>query len=295
MSKIGIGTVQFGLDYGISNQNGKTSIQEVENILTVAKELDIKYIDTAHLYGSSEEILGLSEVSKFGDYKVITKTPKFSDLILESDALYLYQTLLRSLNKLRNTSVYGLLMHDADDLLKSGSDLLYNKLLEIKQEGLAGKIGVSVYNSMQIQSIIDHYPVDIIQLPLNVFDQRLIENRMLNKLKQNNIEIHVRSVFLQGLLLMEPSALPSFFNKYKTHIVKYRNYLEQHNISPLEAALSFVSSQTTIDCVICGINNAAQLREIYAASKKKYDVNKLNLSQFALHDEKIINPSNWGI
>jgi len=292
--KIGIGTVQFGLDYGISNQKGKISKEEVKGILNVATQNGVRIIDTAAIYGNSEEILGKT-LPHNHHLSIVTKTPRFSkDYITNDDVRLMEETFLKSLSKLKLSSVYGLLIHHADDLFVVNGHLLMEKMLDIKHRGLVEKIGVSVYTGEQIDRVIDKYPIDLIQVPINVLDQRLLISGHLLQLKKAGIKIHARSVFLQGLLLMEPKAVPSYFNPIREHLLKYREYLQAHDISPLQYALQFVLQQPEIDTVLVGVCSATEVREIVSCVKNISN-SWSNYSDWAINDERFLNPTLWRI
>ncbi|MCC6544191.1 MAG: aldo/keto reductase [Nitrospirae bacterium] len=288
--KIGLGTVQFGIDYGISNQDGKTSLNEIKKILDIAMHNGISLIDTAAMYGTSEEALGktLSDGYKF---KIVTKTARFSSsTITLDDAQRLEGFFSQSLHKMKHASIYGLLIHNADDLLSKNGHLLFSKMSELKQKGLVEKIGVSVYTALQVDEILENYQIDIIQLPINVFDQRLLISGHLSKLKKRGVEIHARSAFLQGVLLMSPETLPPFFDSVREHLKNYSRIIHQHGLTPARAALGFLNNIADIDYIICGVNNHTQLKEICA---EVIPVEAIDFTSFALSDESILNPSNW--
>jgi len=288
--KLGLGAVQMGLDYGISNKNGRTIDEEVVKILEVASRNNIRIIDTAAMYGTSEEALGkaLSESHRF---KIVTKTPRFTASAITSDDVQrLENSFFQSLHKMKRASIYGLLIHNADDLLTENAHLLFAKMSELKQKGLVEKIGVSVYTALQIDEIIEKFQIDIIQLPINVLDQRLLISGHLSKLKKSGVEIHARSAFLQGLLLMPSETLPPFFDAMKEHLKNYHRTIHQHGLTPVQAALGFLISIPDIDFIICGVNNNTQLKEICAEA---VPVESIDFSGFALNDESILNPSNW--
>ncbi|HHT9112408.1 MAG TPA: aldo/keto reductase [Candidatus Wunengus sp. YC65] len=287
--KIGLGTVQFGLDYGISNSEGVTPLEEVREVLTVATRNNIRVIDTAAMYGGSEEVLGKT-LPNGNDFDIVTKTPRFDEVNTENKAEFLEQTFRRSLKKMNRTSVYGLLIHNADDLLGNTGNLIIGKMKELKEEGIVKKIGVSVYSSEQIDKILDRLDIDIVQLPINVLDQRLLMSGHLAKVKNDGIEIHARSAFLQGLLLMEPTALPSYFDFIKPHLKQYRDSLHQYRLTPLQAALSFVAGINEVDVVVCGVNNHLQLEELCGSLMS---IDPAMFSNFAIYDEDILNPSKW--
>ena len=206
-SKLGLGTAQWGMQYGVSNKQGQTSLNEVHRILKVAHSAGILLLDTASLYGNAEHALGQSNLSSF---RVITKTPKFGkELVSKADVDCLVQTFTVSLQKLGLKSAHGLLIHDVDDIFASNGSQLIDALKQLKSQGLVSKIGISVYSSSQIQKVLHCFNPDIIQLPINVLDQRLIQDGTIAHLSGLGVEVHARSAFLQGLLLMSILQLPS--------------------------------------------------------------------------------------
>ncbi|WP_371754356.1 aldo/keto reductase [Ferviditalea candida] len=291
--KLGLGTVQFGLDYGVSNKKGKTPPEEAYDILEAAHRLGIRVLDTAALYGSSEETLGHCLLPHH-NFSIITKTPQFSSPTLAPfDAKLLVDTFHQSLTRMRQKSIYGLLIHQADDLLKDNGHLLAETMVRLKQSGFVEKIGVSVYTGAQIDRILELYPVDIIQLPLNILDQRLLLSGHLSKLKKSGIEIHARSVFLQGLLLMNPAHLPEYFSPVKKHLEHFQLSMRRIGISPKQAALQFVMGIKEIDTVLCGVNNRAQLLEL--SNLARLPSEPLVPERFSISDDTILNPSKWRI
>lgn len=289
--KLGLGTVQFGADYGISNKDGKTPTAEVAAILDAATELGVRIIDTACLYGDSEDVLGRSMPSD-SRFDIVTKTPQFAKQSLdEADAQQVEDTFRSSLLRLNRPSVYGLLIHRADDLFVSGGDLLMDRLLTLKQSGLVSKIGVSVYSAHQIDEVLARFPIDLIQLPINALDQRLLQSGHLQKLKRAGVEIHARSIFLQGLLLMGLQDVPDYFSSVRERLESYHRFIEAQGLTPIQAALGFVANIPEIDQVICGVNNCQQLREICAAVQVK--VRCEDYADFAVMDEAIVNPALW--
>ncbi|WP_392534973.1 aldo/keto reductase [Nostoc sp. C117] len=293
--KLGIGTAQFGLDYGLSNNFGKTPSTEVSKILNLATLNGIHAIDTAYIYGKSEDVLG-EILSEQHNFDIITKTPQFSKATLSrDDSEFLENTFYNSLSRLRQSGIYALLVHNPNDLLVKNSHFLMEKMLFLKSQGLIKKIGVSVYTSEQIDCILSKYSIDIIQVPINVLDQRLLLSGHLSKLKTLGIEIHARSIFLQGLLLMSREDIPSYFDSIKGHLNEYHNFIKNQGFSSLEAALSFMFSIDEIDICICGVNNYQHLDEILAAMNKVELKFGKALARFSISDKSILNPSDWRI
>lgn len=288
--KIALGTAQFGLDYGISNQDGQTSLSEVAEILDAAKQFHVKVIDTAALYGNSEMVLG-NNLSSDNSFKLVTKTISIdSDSITSKDADRLESAFLVSLASLRCASVFGLLIHHAEDLLVEGGERLMERLVALKLSGRVAKIGVSVYTADQVDRLLERYELDLMQLPMNVLDQRLLAGGQLRRLKSRGVEVHVRSAFLQGILLMEPATLPAHFASVRAHLLCYHDFLKERGISPVRAALGFLASLDDIDAIVCGVNNHRQFIEICQSSAP---LPGIDFSQFALTDTAILNPSLW--
>lgn len=293
--KIGLGTAQFGLDYGISNPLGKTPVAEVKRILDVAAENGIHVIDTASLYGDSEKVIGQC-LAKNHPFNIITKTPQFNKSLFAGEESEQFKgTFYESLSRLKQASLYGLLIHNADDLLAPNGAALWEAMKDLKQEGLVKKIGVSVYSAKQIDAILEKYFIDLIQLPVNVLDQRLVRSGYLKRLKKRGVEIHARSVFLQGLLLIDPSALPDYFCSVRLHLQKYHKFIGSKNISPIKSALGFVLNLDDIDTVIIGVASLAQLEEILHACADSTEMHADDYRIFAWSDEDILDPSRWKV
>jgi len=292
--KLGIGTVQFGLDYGISNTSGKTSLKEVQSILKLATENGVDVLDTAPFYGDSESVIGrcLPEQNRF---RIITKTPCFKrSRYTAADGNTIKSAFYESLERLRLSSVAGLLIHHADNALAEGGEFLYDVLHELKSKGLVEKIGVSVYNGEQIDKLLDLYDFELIQVPVNVLDQRLVKGGELKKLKNKGIEIHARSVFLQGLLLMDPDTIHPFFNEIRLLLQKYQKFLCLNGLSFVEGAIGFVKEITEIDHIIVGVNNLKQLKDnVQSFDRTNNTLNIDSFKEFNINEPKFINPGSW--
>jgi len=289
--KLALGTVQFGMPYGVSNHQGQTPLPEVSRILQKAQAAGIALLDTAPFYGTIEADLG--RISAPSSFKIVTKTPRFMTLsITAAQVARIRPSLNQSLQALGTTRVYGLLVHIGEDLLTPGGEAIVAALKQLQTEGLVEKLGVSVYTRAQTEHILQTFTPDILQFPINVFDQQWIDGGFLNQLKSRHIELHARSIFLQGLLLMETSTLNPYFAGLRTHHQAYRNQLRQWNLTPLEAALQFVVQEKAIDRILVGVNSEDQLAEILQAyhhcSEKTVD-----MSMFRVDDESWIHPVRW--
>jgi aryl-alcohol dehydrogenase-like predicted oxidoreductase len=283
--RLALGTVQFGLDYGVSNTGGIASDEEIRAILDYAIANGVNTIDTAVMYGNSEERLGKIGID---DFNVITKLPSVP-VECYDDASWFDRITAQSLRQLDKDSIYGLLLHRPLELLNNGGENIYRHLRNLKSSGRVEKIGISVYEPAELKALIPVFDVDIVQVPFNILDRRLLDEGWLDRLAQKNIEIHVRSVFLQGLLLMEPCERHQKFDAWRSELGCYDLFIRQSGFSRLEACLSFVLSFQQITKVIVGIQSLSQLKEITYASKTVMpSIPHINLS-----DTRLINPSSW--
>jgi len=278
MKKIALGTAQFGLNYGITNHGGQVAMNEVKKILDCAKANGINTLDTASGYGDSEQILGKVGVS---GCQIITKT---EPLALGVNGVV--KSFRRSLDDLRVDSVDALLIR-AKDAQEKKIESLYGKLNKLKEDGLINKIGFSAYSSDQVNSLLNDFDFDLIQVPFNVFDTRLIKGGQLSALKNKGVEIHVRSVFLQGLLL-DFNELPKYFNTWNHRFNEYQVMVKESGVSLLEYALNFALNVPEIDKVLVGINSEQQLKEIVQAVK-----GPSSLGAYPIDDVNLLNPSLW--
>jgi aryl-alcohol dehydrogenase-like predicted oxidoreductase len=294
ISKLGLGTAQFGMDYGATNVGGRTAPAEAAKMLRTAHEAGIRWIDTAPAYGVSEDVLGRSWPAAHA-FRIVTKTPVFKQArITQSDAQRLTDTFHLSLKTLRQTSLYALLAHHADDLLVDGGDVLIEAMQALKQRGLVQKIGVSVYSAAQIDGLLDRFAVDVIQVPMSVIDQRLLGSGHLGKLAARGIEVHVRSAFLQGIVLADTKALDEHFWPVRGLIEGYQDYCARQGLSPLEGALAFCTGRAEVACAIVGVCSMKELRELLAAAGTAIPPG-LDFAPFACADERMVNPALWAL
>lgn len=285
--KISIGSAQFGLDYGVSNIKGKTCKQEVKKILNFAKHNNIVSIDTALSYGDSEKVLGSFGMSGF---EVVTKIPSIENHRINIKD-FINENFKRSLQRLGLSSIHGVLLHDANDLLSKNGATIFKSLEFLKHEGLVKKIGISSYNPEVVEKIINTFEIDLVQGPVNILDRRFISSGLIDRLSKSNIEFHSRSSFLQGLLLMKNSSLSRYFFKWEKLFNSFENILKELGVTPLEACVSYSFSINNVDRVIFGVENLLQLKEILKANCKEIDLRTFD--QIKTDDPMLINPSLW--
>lgn len=285
LSRLALGTAQFGLDYGISNKRGRIPKNEVFSILNYAKKHNINTLDTSYNYGESEKIIGQFIQKQKIQFKIISKLPASN---LEKVDNYLQS----SLKRLKIKKLYGYLLHDFKSFLKE--PLILKLIKNYQKKRVVEKIGFSLYYPKELEHLLkNNIKFDIIQVPYNIFDQRFTP--YFNQLKKRNIEIHSRSVFLQGLLFKKSSELNYQFLKIKSKLV-YLHKLSQDLDIPLAAlCLNFVLLNKNIDKIIIGVDNLDNLKENIRVLEYRDRIKKIydKLLSLKEDDEKIIIPISW--
>lgn len=289
INKLGLGTVQWGLPYGLANKHGITAPETVTAILAEARHHGIKVLDTASLYGEAETVLGANSLEMF---HVISKTPKFATSVSDEQALQLTQVFHQSLQRLSCKKIYGLLVHHADDLLVPGGEKLVAAMTGLKEKGAVENIGVSVYDGAQVDAVLKIFKPDIVQLPVSVLDQRMLLNGQLERLKNEGIEIHIRSVFLQGLLLMPLDQVPAYFDPVRPLLARWHAAAQAQGMTLVQAALSFVRDIPYVDTVLVGVESLAQ----FQSCLEDFSIDaSFDASNLACNDPMFVNPALWKI
>jgi len=283
--KICLGTAQFGSNYGISNNHRTLSKKESLKILETAKKNGISFFDTAKAYGESEKILGISGLK---NSKIITKikiNSKSKNIEKEVENL-----VNDSLKKLRIKKIYAILIHNPISLMGIKGKKIYEVLIKLKKEKKIKKIGISAYTPIEINKTIKKFKIDIVSFPFNPFDNRLVKLGLIKILKRKKIEIHVRSVFLQGLLLMKKNKRPKKFQRWKSIFRNLDKFLIKSSLSPIGFCLAYVLKNSSIDKVTIGVQSSDQLEEIF----EKLNNLDLNFSTFnTRYINGLSNPNSW--
>jgi aryl-alcohol dehydrogenase-like predicted oxidoreductase len=285
-NKLALGTVQFGLSYGVANKHGRVSTQMANAILNYANSVDFDTLDTAIAYGSSESVLGNLGINK---WRVVTKLPSIP-VGVDNWHQWTKSQVLQSLERLHVSALYGLMLHSPMQLLERNGAALYSALLELKNTGVVSKVGVSVYSMVELELLLDKFAIDIVQAPLNILDRNLIHSGMANCLQDAGIEVHTRSAFLQGLLLMSDETRPKKFEAWDSVWRVWKLWLAETGLTPLQACIRYVCSLDSIDRVVVGVDTVTQLQEIVKAA----DGPLSSLPDFGpLQDPRLLNPSTW--
>lgn len=290
--KLGLGTVQFGMEYGGElNREGRPDQQEVKRILEYAAKHGILVLDTSPAYGESERLLGAS-FPEGNQFRVVTKTLSIrTSTITDAHIAEIRSAFLLSLNQMKLPRVYGLLVHRPENLIGEGGERLFGLLEEMRASGLTVKIGISVYTGEQIERALDSFPLDLVQLPLSILDQRLVFGGHLAMLSRAGVEVHARSVFLQGALLMSPDCLPPRFAPIHAKLTRLHACMRELGVSAAQLALSFVMGMEEVGTVVCGIATARQLEEL--CNTPCVELDRHRFAEFAVDNLDIIDPSRW--
>ncbi len=286
--KLGLGTAQFGINYGVANSRGQVSKQGVIDILRLAESAGICLIDTAVSYGSAEKTLGIIGIS---GWSCITKLPPmpYGEL---NPKKWVESQIKESLKRLNLTNFSAVLTHQSDDMLGSNSQEYLHGLQEMKNQGYIKDIGYSIYCPSVLEELTEVFWPNVIQTPYNVFDQRIKTSGWLDKLTVRGTKVHARSVFLQGLLLMAPHLRPSYFKKWEVHLSEWDAFVASQELTAMECALNFVTGDKQFNSVIVGVDSANQLKELMGAYGKRCD---LPAERLEIADPDLIEPFRWQI
>ena len=275
-----IGSVQFGLKYGFSKK--KISSLQIKEIFKIISKNKIKHFDTSFNYGNSEKVIGNFKFEK----KIITKISLPKKKVNNIEEWYNY-SLNRSLKNLKVKKLYGLLIHNTSDIYNYKKKLL-SLIKESKKKKIVEKIGISVYEKKEVDRILKFWTPDIIQFPLNVFNQKFLSNNYLKMLKKLKVETYARSCFLQGILLHKKLIRGN--KKSKKIFKNFLHWTQKNKVTQLRACLHFVKQIEYIDSIVVGFDNSSHLHKIIKSFNKK--TSKIPF-RFMIKEKKLIDPRYW--
>lgn len=280
MRKITIGTAAFGIPYGINKNKNAVTSKEIKKIISLARKNYIHSYDTSPSYGISENILG----KELYDIDIVSsKILKIKkNKITKDDILKIDECFETTRLNLKKNNLDILYIHHPEDLIAEGSEYLYEWLNNKKLENKINKIGISVFFEKDLECIISKYKIDTVQIPLNLFDQRFLNSGLIDDLYSKNIDINVRSIFLQGLLMKEFDSLPPYFRNFTKEFNQLKKISKEYNQSIMNIALLFVLNIKKINKLIIGVKIEQQLQEII-------DIFKINIY---LKNTDILSSSN---
>jgi aryl-alcohol dehydrogenase-like predicted oxidoreductase len=281
-----LGTVQFGLPYGITNTAGQVAEPEVRRILALAAEHGIELLDTAQGYGSAESVLGHCSPPTMRR-RLVSKLPA------QSEPNRWEQSFQASLNRLQADNLDGFLLHRSADLLGPQAARLLDWLESLRERGLVQRIGVSIYDASELEGL----PLDrlqLVQLPLSLYDQRLLLDGTVTQLNSAGLAIHARSLLLQGLLLKPADQWPSFLSAdFREHHRNMMHHLTRYGLSLLDAALAIARSCDGLEAVLVGVLSVEELAEVLAAWDTIDAVAMGPLAAWAWKDGQDLDPRCW--
>ena len=282
--KIIIGSANLNNKYGL--EKNIIRLNEFNTLLNIAFNKGVNIIDTSPSYKNSEEIIG--NVKK--KFKIITKIPKLPASLKNSNIEnWVEKIITNSKKKFKKKIIYAVLIQNAEILLSSKGRIIYKTLIKLRKLGYFNKIGISIYNPYFLEKIESRFKFNIIQLPYNIFYRKVFDQKLLKKLKSKKVEIHARSVFLQGLLLKKNLKLPKKLNLLKKAIIKWNIWLKNRKISAIEACLNLILQNRYIDKLVIGFDSVDNFDEIIKIKKKKID-----FKQFKFQIKKnLLDPRSW--
>jgi aryl-alcohol dehydrogenase-like predicted oxidoreductase len=286
MTELILGTAQFGTAYGITNAAGRIDDDLVTGILRVAASHGIDIFDTSPGYGDAQQRLGSLAVetspryvSKFAlpdDAATLPSAAELSDATLES---------------LRVDSLYGMLFHRVDDLRDPRADDAWRLLREARDAGAITRIGASVYDAADLAVALERFPdLDLLQIPGSIVDRRLLDSALVAEVHERGVEIHVRSAYLQGLLLAEPAALPVHAAPLAPVIDSLHGEAARQQTTVIALALGYLRDHPLVDGVLVGATNPAELEATAAAWAAPVDTT--GVANPGL-DERVLDPRRW--
>jgi aryl-alcohol dehydrogenase-like predicted oxidoreductase len=297
MPELALGTAQFGLDYGITNQSGQVPEREVSLILEQAAAAGIRYLDTAQAYGNSETILGKT-LPKKHSFRIVSKLPKQNSEPFSGESQKKWERDFQfSLQKMGVNAVEGFLLHNPADIKRDDAYYLLDWLLTLKQRGLVNHLGLSIYEASDLDGISLDW-VQLVQLPLSLYDQRLIHDGTIEFLSDIGIRIQARSIFLQGLLLSNVEKWPTWIDKslreHHTNLVKFAR---EGGLSLLELALAYVVEQSFLESIVVGLTSINELQSLVSSFQKLQKLKVFSTSNtldWSLDKTEFLDPRKWG-
>ncbi|WP_396146323.1 aldo/keto reductase [Flavobacterium sp.] len=287
MQKIILGTVQFGLNYGINNSKGKPSSDECFEILNRSFDFGITNLDTAEAYGDAHKIIGdFHKLNPLKKFKIITKIPH--GVILDD----VQSKVEQYLKDLEIESIEVLMFHSYDTYIENYNNT--DKFESFINKGFIKSIGVSVYTNEQIDSLLADKRITVVQLPFNLFDNVNKRGEVIEKLKLSGKMVHTRSPFLQGLFFKETNNLSSFFYPLKEQLEKLNELSEKYNVSISKMALAYSLKQNNIDQVLIGIDSIKQLEDNFLAFQYQLDEKLMSeINAITIENDGLLNPALW--
>jgi aryl-alcohol dehydrogenase-like predicted oxidoreductase len=291
--KLCLGTAQFGLAYGITNTNGQVSQAEVKALLEKAASEGLTFLDTAQAYGDAETVLGRTLAPDHG-FKLISKLQSQRQSRFGADDSLIWEKAFGlSLVRLGEPCLDALLLHSAGDLRKPGGEHLQEWLFSLRERGLVRRLGVSIYESCDLDGISPEL-LDLVQLPLSLYDQRLLSDGTIARLRAQGTAVHARSLFLQGLLLTPKVNWPGWVAASdREHHATLEKVAANRGSTLLECAVGFARDQEDLEAVVLGVCSQSELEQLLQAWNNSSPWNGREWNQWSLGRSEILDPRSW--
>jgi aryl-alcohol dehydrogenase-like predicted oxidoreductase len=291
--KLCLGTAQFGLPYGITNTAGQVAEPEVSALLAEAAAAGLSWLDTAQAYGDAEAVLGRTLPHGHG-FRLISKLPHQSkSAFIPEDWSVWEKDFARSLGRLGVASLDALLLHSSVDLRKPGSEHLRGWLLSLRERGLVSRLGVSIYGPADLEGVAPDL-LDLVQLPLSLYDQRLLADGTITRLRSQGCAVLARSLYLQGLLLVNATKWPAWVDPVsREHHARLECLAADRGCCLLECALGFAHAQQDVEAVVLGLCSRRELQQLLHVWGKNSFWSNSEWREWSLQDSTILDPRKW--
>ncbi len=288
--KIILGTANFDQKYGILSKNKKIKKEEIDKIFEFIYQKKITKLDTAYEYGNIHRLIGNYSNKNL---KIYTKFPKIlSKKNIQKKTYQIIEKIFMDLKVLKLEAMY---FHHPEQILSKEGEIIYSVINELKKNKMIKKIGFSIYNPYEMIELKKNFDFDIIQAPLNIFDQRMIKKQWLEFTKNYNIQVVYRSIFLQGILLNKIENLPKHFKQYRKILLVYQKWIEKNQINNIYACISFIMKNLDKNEFILGFRSRYELDQLFDTFKNIMKIDKkINFDKkLSCNEINLIDPRKW--
>lgn len=289
-NKICIGTPQFSGLYGLTNKNKKKfKLKDIKNFFKLLKKNQINFIDTALAYEKAEKNIILSKAD-LSDFNITTKIPRPYKLSNYEEIII--KKISQSQKNYKIKKFYSVLLHDCKNLQKNEIKKILNVFNLLKKKNLTKNVGFSIYDQKEYKKIIKFFNPDILQVPANIFDRTFLTKKFLSEIEKKKIKLHVRSIFLQGILLSKMKFIDQKFTKWKKIFYDLEIFCRYNNISKIDLATNFILNYPSIEKIVVGFNNKNEFLQFLKIKKVDIKIpNFINKKEKSIN--KLIKPYNW--
>lgn len=285
IAKLGLGTAQFGLD-SRAPARGRSTETEVREILAIAGRAGVSVLDTGAASLHGEAILG-QVMPRPAPFRITVKAARG-----DKGPEFVEQEARAALARLGLVRADAIMIQAAGDLFAPYGKDLWQKLIDLRDLGLFERVGISAYASDDPAGLARRFGPDIIQAPASLLDQRLLVDGTLASIREMGVEVHLRSIFLNGLLFLPPDRAPSHLGTAAiSRLSRARRLIAEGRSDPLQAALAFALSRQEASAVIVGAATAAEVNVVIAAAASPPP--DLDWDDLAMDDPQVLDQPRW--